>query len=151
MDDSAPSTVIRWLAIDGDSSESARMDVMALRNEAKGRTTQEYLEEFGYWSYWNWGRPDEPPEDVLARAEARLRIGDEHGQPRPVPREVLERGLVYLRATVSPGLGPMQADYDALRVEHDLLPADEDRAHQLAALEDAMGRVADWVYGPPAG
>lgn len=108
--------------------------------------TADYRAAFGHWCYWNHGPADQPPELALAQVAAGLRVGDEHGEPLPVPTAALERGLVYLRATVSGYLGPTESRYEELRAEHDLPDPDEDAAEQHGALVAAMKSVVAWVY-----
>jgi hypothetical protein len=67
-------------------------------------------------------------------------------QPIPVPEELLDLGLVYLRATISGQLGPSADEYERLRETHGLPDPDEDQAAQLVQLEAAMRRVAAHIY-----
>lgn len=114
---------------------------------AEGMTTEEFRSRYGCWSYWNHGRPGQPVEQVLDDAAARLRVVDKDGRAVPVAPDVLAASLVYLRGTVSPVLGPSEEEYEALRAEHDLPSHEEERQDQLCALEAAMERVLDLVYG----
>lgn len=114
---------------------------------AEGMTTEEFRSRYGCWSYWNHGRPGQPVEQVLADAAARLRVLDSGGQAIPVPPDVLVASLVYLRGTVSPALGPAEQEYETLRAEDGLPSHEEEREDQLRALEAAMERVLELVYG----
>lgn len=113
---------------------------------AEGMTTEEFRSRYGCWAYWNHGRPGQPVEQVLADAAARLRVLDD-GQAVSVPPDVLAASLVYLRGTVSPTLGPSEEEYEALRTERSLPSHEEEREDQLRALEAAMERVVELVYG----
>ena len=62
-----------------------------------------YRERYGLLSYWNHGEPDQPREAALAAAKRGLTYRDDGGSEHRVPAAVLAEGLVYLRATVSPG------------------------------------------------
>jgi hypothetical protein len=114
---------------------------------AEGMTTVEFRSRYGCWSYWNHGRPGQPVEQVLAAAAAGLRVLDSVGQAVSVPPDVLAASLVYLRGTVSPALGPAEDEYEALRAERGLPSHEEEREDQLRALEAAMERVVELVYG----
>lgn len=67
--------------------------------------------------------------------------------PIPVPEELLDLGLVYLRATISGQLGPTEDEYERRWDIEGLPDAYEDQAAQLAELEAAMRRIADRIYG----
>ena len=67
-----------------------------------------------------------------------------------MPFALLNIGLVYLRATISGDLGPMEEDYDRLREEHGLPDPLDDQRAQLDELAAAMRRVSEHVYGSPA-
>ena len=120
----------------------------ALVRYAEGMSTENRHAYLGHWSYWNFGRPDEPRDVSIRNAVDRLRVTDDDGVDLPLPAEVVDLGLVYLRATVSPNMGPSSDEYEALRVEKGLPSADDDRVAQLDEMVAAMRRVADWVYGP---
>lgn len=96
-----------------------RQDPTPLGYLSGGLTTAEYRERLGHWGYWNFGPPDQPRDAALLSALSGLRTGADDGTPLPIPREALERGLVYLRATAG-GFDEMIA---------------------------AMHRVVDWTYG----
>ena len=114
---------------------------------AEGLTTEEFRSRYGYWSYWNHGQPGQPVEQVLDAAAAQLRVLDDNGQDLPVAPSVLAASLVYLRGTVSPGLGPAEEEYETLRAERGLPSHQEDREDQLHALATAMERLIELVYG----
>ena len=114
---------------------------------AEGLTTKEFRSRYGYWSYWNHGRPGQPVEQVLDAAAAHLRVLDDNGHTVPVTPQVLVASLVYLRGTVSPALGPVEEEYETLRAECGLPSHNDEREDQLRALEAAMERVLELVYG----
>jgi hypothetical protein len=109
-------------------------------------STAEYRERYGYWSYWNWGPPDQPQGAALALAADQLRVCGEDLEPIPVPDELLELGLVYLRATISGHLGPTEDEYERLRETEQLPDPYEDQLAQLLELETAMERIANQIY-----
>ena len=113
---------------------------------SRGHTTHEYRDRYGCWSYWNFGSPDEVRHVSIANARERLRVRDEYNDRVVLPAEAIDRGLVYLRATVSPGLGPMEEEYESLRRVHELPLAHDDRALQLEAMVMAMQDVVAWIY-----
>ncbi len=119
---------------------------MSVDHYAENMTTVDRHKYFGRWNYWNFGRPDQPRANALASAAAGLRVPDDAGVDLVVPPEVLDLGLVYLRATVSPRLGPEAARFEAFRRESGGPSAADDRASQLRELLHAMRRVVGWVY-----
>ena len=122
--------------------------VLALASRyAEGMTMSEFRSRYACWSYWNHGGPGQPVEQVLADAAARLRVLDSGGQALRVPDDVLAASLVYLCGTVSPALGPYEVEYEALRDERGLPSPEDAREAQLRALEAAMERVVELVYG----
>lgn len=118
-----------------------------LHYEFSNTGSAEYRERYSYWGYWNWGLPDQPRAEALEQAARGLRVWGEDAAPIPVPEELLDLGLVYLRATISGQLGPTEDEYERLRGTEGLPDAYEDQASQLAELEAAMRRVADRIYG----
>lgn len=113
---------------------------------AGGLTTEQVWSRMSRLTYWNFARPEQPAAEVVASARARLRVDDEDGEPVAVPEAVLWRGLVYLRGTVSPVLGPVVEEYEELRREHDLPSHAEDRAAQLDLIVAATSAVTTWIY-----
>ena len=130
---------------DGDQpNESiAPMNYLARRN-----TTAQWRDQFAMFSYWNHGPPDQPSAEAIEAAQRRLRYGDDHGTERAVPLEVLERGLVYLRATVYPGHFD-NVDESAEQLANGLPSAEADRETQVADMIHSMHRVVAWVYDSP--
>ena len=113
---------------------------------AGGLSTEQVWTRMSRFTYWNFGRPGQPAGEVVASAGARLHVDDDDGQPLAVPEPVLWRGLVYLRGTVAPVLGPVEEEYEQLRREHDLPSHDEDRAAQLDMIVAAASAVTTWIY-----
>jgi hypothetical protein len=113
---------------------------------AGGLSTEQVWTRLSRLSYWNFGRPGQPAADVVGAARARLRVDDDDGHPVAISEPVLWRGLVYLRGTVAPMLGPVEDEYDALQREHDLPSHQEDRTAQLATISAAAADVVAWVY-----
>jgi hypothetical protein len=126
----------------------AGSDKPLITYQVSNTTTARWRERFGLWSYWNHGKPDQPRHEAIAMAEHHLRFYDDDGVERPVPTAVLEAGLVYLRATVSP-LFFDDGDSAAERIELGLPPADEDQASQYTEMLQAMRRVVAAVYDGP--
>jgi hypothetical protein len=124
----------------GDTPPQDRSDIARV---TKGKTTAEALELYGHWSYWNFGPPDQPRHEALEAAAAGLRVHDDDGAELPVPRAALELGLVYLRATVSPGFAIDDDRMAKAGLTRD--DAELDRRRQLTALVDAMVAVTTWV------
>lgn len=111
------------------------------------QTTDQRRVTYGHWLYWNHGRPNESRETHVARAMEGLTFHDDGGFALPLPREVIEAGLVYLNGIVSGILGgTAEYEYVALRAEHDLPSHDEIREIQLEALRAAMRRVASLLW-----
>lgn len=71
-------------------------------------------------------------------AAASLRTRDDHGDEFAIPADILDRGLAYLRATVSGRMGPMEEEYERLRGERSLPSASEDLATQINEMIAAM-------------
>jgi hypothetical protein len=111
-----------------------------------GTGTSEYRELYGYWSYWNFGPPAQPPAEALADASLGIQVLNDQMDPIAVPPDLLERGLVYLRATISGNLGPTAEEYTRLRRTEGLPDPFEDQARQLEELMTAMRRVTARVY-----
>ncbi len=109
-------------------------------------STQEAWDRIGWWTYWNFSRPGQPREPAIEQALAGCTVRDDAGQQLALPRPVLERGLVYLRGTISPLLGPVEEEYEALRRRLKLLGHLEDRARQIREMRDACSQVLAWVY-----
>ena len=101
---------------------------------AGGRTTAEWWDRYGPFSYWNYGPPDQPRAEALAAAAEQLRYGDDQVTAHSVPAEVLDIGLVYLRASIY----PTEARHGRAGGG---APVDDDRQHQLDEMMDAMRRV----------
>lgn len=111
------------------------------------QTTAERRTAYGYWLYWNHGRPHESRDTHITRAEEHLHVYDDDGCAMPLPREVIEAGLVYLNGTVSGFLGGYTDDeYNALRAERNLPSHDEAREIQLDAISAAMHRVVNLLW-----
>jgi hypothetical protein len=91
-------------------------------------------------------RPTGSTSSERPRERCCWRVPDDAGVDLVVPPEVLDLGLVYLRATVSPRLGPEAARFEAFRRESGGPSAADDRASQLRELLHAMRRVVGWVY-----
>ena len=113
---------------------------------AGGMSTQDVWTRMSRFSYFNFGRPGQPASEAIATARASLRVQGDDGQPTAVPDPGLWRGLVYLRGTVSPVLGPMEEEYETLRSEHGLPSHAETRREQLQAIIDAASAIVGWVY-----
>ena len=109
---------------------------------ARRATTAEWRERYGIFSYWNHGPPDQPPDEALESARRGLRYSDDHGLRRPVVAAALERGLVYLRATISPDYTDVPPPTRA----GDMTSAERDREQQLTEMTEAMSRVVSWAY-----
>lgn len=120
---------------------------MALQYYARGKTTDEYRASLGHWLYWNWGRPDQPESEALAHAASSLRVHRSDGSAIEIPQDILELGLVYLRATVSGYMGPTEAEYEAIRAEHELPTAEQDCLTQIAEMTAAMRNVRGAIFG----
>ena len=112
---------------------------------AGGLTTEQVRSRMSRFTYWNFARPGQPSAEVVESARARLRVDGDEGEPVAVPEEVLWRGLVHLRGTVSPMLGPVEEQYEALRREHDLPTHEEDRVAQLDLIVAAASAVTTWI------
>lgn len=113
---------------------------------ADGMTTAEVWTEMSRFSYWNFGPPGQPAGQAVAAASAGLRALDDTAQEIAIPEAGLWRGLIYLRGTISPTLGPREDDYEALRDEHGLPSHAEDRQSQLDAVVAALFAFTAWVY-----
>lgn len=113
---------------------------------AGGLTTEQVWTRMSRFSYWNFGRPSQPAGEVVASARAGLRVEGDDGEPMSVPEAGLWRGLVYLRGTVSPILGPVEEEYEELRRERALPSHEEDRAAQLDTIAAAAAAFTSWVY-----
>lgn len=120
--------------------------IVGLSCYSRGMSTAEYRDRLGTWSYWNWGRPDQPRHEAIAQAAAQLTVRDDDGVAVPVPAEILEPGLVYLRATVYGDMGPMSGEYEALRERDDLPDVAVDAGDQRLELVSAMERVVALIY-----
>lgn len=127
---------------DGDIEPS----IVGLNYHCRGMSTAEYRERLGWWSYWNWGRPDQPRAEAVAQAAAQVTVRDDDGDAVPVPVEVLGLGLVYLRATVCGDMGPMADEYEALQQSDGLPDVAADGDQQRTELVAAMERVVAWIY-----
>ena len=149
-DDSKGGFIPRW-AVDLQKGDIAPDDLPPMAYFTRGYTTERYRRLYDRWSYWNFGAPGEERLVSLSYASAHLRVHDDHGHTISLPDEVIERGLVYLRATVSPGLGPMSAEYERLREAQDLPLAHDDRAIQIETMVMAMQDVVAWIYDEAAG
>lgn len=121
---------------------------IGLDYHAKGLTTVGYREAFHRWTFSNFGGPGQDRSAAIAQATGRVTADGDLGEYVVVPVPVLERGFVHLRGTVSPGLGPMERDYDDLRRDRGAPDPAEDRATQFEEMTVAMQRVVDWVYEP---
>jgi hypothetical protein len=119
--------------------------LMGLNYLARRNTTAQWRNRFGLFSYWNHGPPDQPSDEAIESARHALRYGDDQGAARAIPLEVLERGLVYLRATVYPGRFTSIED-EAERISNGLPSADADRETQVDEMIQSMRLVVDWVY-----
>jgi hypothetical protein len=121
-------------------------DALPLPGSAlRGGTTVDFVRQFGHWRYWNYGPADQPRYEAVAQAARSIVIQDETGTPVPVPESVLREGLVYLRGTISPLLGPREDTYEDLRRQHGLPTHFEDRCAQLEEIVEAMARVLAWA------
>lgn len=119
---------------------------LAPLNHIAGRmSSAEYRESLGHWAYWNHGPPDQCRVSALDHAAAHLRVRTPLGD-LPVPEIALELGLVYLRATVSGYMGPMDEEYEHLRRTHDLPAVEDDCRTQIEDLCGATRRVAEWAF-----
>lgn len=122
-------------------------DIMgSVTQAAGGLSTDQVWTSMSRFTYWNFGRPGQPAADVVASARAHLRVQDDDGQPVAVPEPGLWRGLVYLRGTVAPMLGPVEEEYEQLRREHDLPSHEEDRDVQLDTIAAVAADVVTWIY-----
>lgn len=130
------------IVVDADLSEQP----MGLDYYAKGWTTVEYHEALHRWTFANFGGPGQDRVSAISQATGRVAVNGDLGEDIVVPAEVLARGLVYLRGTVSPDLGPMEGTYNDLRRVGAAPDPDEDRAAQFDEMTAAMERVAEWVY-----
>jgi hypothetical protein len=120
--------------------------IAPLNYRARRNTTAQWRNRFGLFSYWNHGPPDQPPDEAIESARRGLRYGDDHGAALPVPLEVLQRGLVYLRASVYPGHFDSIED-QAERISNGLPAVAADREVQFDEMVESMRQVVDWVYG----
>lgn len=111
-----------------------------------GLGTPEYRERFGGWTYWNFGPPEQPRREALADAAGRLRVRDFDTKEMPVPPEILDLGLVYLRATISGELGPAEEEYRELQAEHELPDPLDDQAQQVEMMMSAMEEVTSRIF-----
>lgn len=143
-----PAWFPRWdIALEpGDCPPRAIM----LGHYAEGKSTRDYLERYGHWAYWNWGSADQSRAEAIAYARRGLRVDDPAGDAA-IPPEGLDRGLVYLRATVCGDMGPRTDAYEALRAEHGLPTVEDDAAAQRRAMVDAMEGFANWAYASASG
>lgn len=114
---------------------------------AGGRTTADAWSARSRFSYWNFGSPGQPRAEAVSQAEAQLRVLDDDGNPVGIPRTGLSAGLVYLRGTVSPRLGPEEETYESLRALYDLPAHRDDRLAQIGRIVSALEAFTDWVYG----
>ena len=128
---------------DGDDRPGEAL--VGLNYFARRNTTAQWRDRFGLFSYWNHGPPDQPSAEAIEAAQHDLRYGDDQGHARSIPLEVLERGLVYLRATVFPGRFN-SIDDEAERISNGLPSADADRETQVEEMIQSMRRVVTWVY-----
>lgn len=117
--------------------------------EADGLSTEQVWTSMHRFSYWNVGRPSEPASETIARAAAQLRVSGDDGESIAIPEAGLWRGLVHLRGTISPSLGPFEERYEVLRQEHHLPTHEDDRRAQLQAIVAAASAVSAWVYDQP--
>ena len=113
---------------------------------ARRNTTAQWRNRFGLFSSWNHGPPDQPSDEAIESARRGLRYGDDQGAALPVPLEVLERGLVYLRASVYPGHFD-SIEHQAERISNGLPAVETDREAQLDEMVESMRQVVAWVYG----
>ena len=127
---------------DGDVVPTATPPVSYIARRA---TTAEWRERYGILSYWNYGPPDQPPADAVESARRGLRYADDRCVERPVAPEGLERGLVYLRATIFPGHLDGD-DAHGRRRSDEPTEADHDRQRQFIEMIEAMSRVVSWAY-----
>lgn len=133
---------INWFRIELEDGDLDPGPTGPLHYVMSGTDTATYYKRYGRWAYWNHGPPDQPADEAIDAAERNLKVLDATGQPIPVPREALTRGLVCLRATISGSQGGGFRDAEGTTAQ------DQDRRAQLRAMVTAMERVVDWVYGP---
>lgn len=122
--------------------------VPSVTHYARRLTTAQRREALSCWSYWNFGPPGQPRADAIRMASNDLTVSDDDGRALTIPADLLDAGLVYLRATISGYLGPRERDYEEARAEHRLPPHGEDRAIQIEEMVAAMQRVVLAIYGP---
>jgi hypothetical protein len=135
-----PTFAIGYQSGDVTTESIAPIDYLARR-----ATTAEWRERYGIFNYWNHGPPDQPTGEALEAADRGLRYTDDHGRERRVPPEALERGLVYLRATIFPSHLD-DGDTHLLRQPDPNSEAARDREKQFEEMFQAMARVVAWAY-----
>lgn len=103
-------------------------------------TSAESLERYGLLRYWEHGAPGQSRGSALYQARQDLRFQDDEGRHQPIPTAALERGLVYLRASVHPRRSPRNDP------TVNSSPAAQDRATQMQEMVNAARDVVGWVY-----
>lgn len=141
---SAPHPIARDFRIDTRTGDQPVPAGAALRYHARGHSTEEWRERHGYWTYSDPFLACEPG-DAAREAFGSITVRSDSRYLVPVPVEVLELGLVYLRATVSPDLGPALEEYEAAQKMLGLPDPANDRDRQLVELDEAMTKVLQWV------
>jgi len=134
---------LSWFRVAADLDEQP----MGLNYYAKGLTTVDYRERLHRWTFSNFGRPGQDRESAVRHATGRVEADDDLGHGVAVPTAVLELGLVYLRGTVSPTLGPMEDEYEELRRDAGAPQHEDDRDAQFQEMTTAMEHVITWIYG----
>ena len=115
---------------------------------AKNMTSQQRRERYGHWLYWNPGTGrGERLDDVDFGVQELYVVGDTvaldaDGEPVDrvhVPTELVEKGLVYLTATVSGTLLQAREDeYSAYRAAFDVPSIEDAQCQQVKAIKEAL-------------
>ena len=132
-------------AVGYEAGDVADDSIAPMDHVARRATTAEWRERYGIFNYWNHGPPDQPPAEAVEAADRGLRYADYSGLQRRVPSDALERGLVYLRATIFPSHLD-DGDTQLRRKPDPNSEAVRDRERQFAEMAEELSRVVAWAY-----
>jgi len=132
----------RRFKIDGDADDQEVWEY-----DVRGMSADQQRKQFAHLDYWNRSYPDQHREEAIAYAAEQCTVFDDDATNLSVPISVLERGLVYLRGTMSPILGGnAEKEYEDARRRLSLPDHRQDRATQLRQIRQTINAVIAWVY-----